>query len=321
MKSGETKVCRLFLRLLRDRNSILIISIVLGLAWGEGARWTKNLILPALALIMTFSVMDITGQKLSSVGNMARPAFAGILMSYVVLTGTILGLSSLLVGNKAFYTGFVIIAAVPPAVAVVPFAMFLQGDVRFSLLGSIGGYLAGLVLMPLIALVFLGDSLSGPLRLAITAGELILLPFVASRILLLLNLGPFLQRAKGLVANWGFFLVTYSIIAHNRDVLLKDTLSLIPVFFIAFASTILLGWVIEVGGRVLRLKREITVSLLLLGTLKNYGLAGGLALSLFDKASAVPAAVASVTMIVQIIYLELLMKRRMRKAVSRQEPA
>lgn len=313
MRNWPTTAYRLLVRLIQDRNGILVMSIVLGLAWGGGAAWTKSLVLPALAVVMTLSVMDVTGDKLSSAGSIARPALAGVFMSYVVLTGVILGLAWALIQEKAFFTGFVIIAAVPPAVAVVPFTMFLKGDVRFSLMGNVGAYLAGLVLMPLIAMAFIGESLSSPLQLAVIALELILGPLVASRVLLRLNRGPFLDRAKGPVTNWGFFLVSYSIIALNRDVLLKDTLSLVPVFFIAFVTTMILGWVIELIGGALKLNRDVIIPLVLLGTLKNYGLAGGLALALFDKASAVPATVASVFMVVYIIYLELLMRRRAKK--------
>jgi bile acid:Na+ symporter, BASS family len=305
----RTRTCRLLARLVQDRNIILLISVVLGLAWGGGAAWTEWLVIPALALVMTLSVMDITGDTLSSAGNIARSAFISILMNYLVLTGVILGLAYTLIRQKAFFTGFVIVAAVPPAIAVVPFTMFLKGNVRFSLLGSMGGYLAGLVLMPLIAIGFIGASFSSPLQLGIIAVELILAPLIASRLLLRLNLRASLQRAKGPITNWSFFLVSYIIIALNRDVLLKDTLSLVPVFFIAFATTIALGWVIEVCGRLLGLQRETIVPLVLLGTLKNYGLAGGLALALFDKPSAVPATVASVFMIVYIVYLELMMRR------------
>jgi bile acid:Na+ symporter, BASS family len=42
----------------------------------------------------------------------------------------------------------------------------------------------------------------------------------------------------------------------------------------------------------------------LLGTLKNYGLAGGLALSFFDTKTALPSTVSVVFMIIYIIWLE-----------------
>lgn len=50
--------------------------------------------------------------------------------------------------------------------------------------------------------------------------------------------------------------------------------------------------------------------LVLLGTLKNFGLAGGLALTLSSRQSAMPATVSSVFMIVYIIYLDIMAKRR-----------
>ncbi len=44
-------------------------------------------------------------------------------------------------------------------------------------------------------------------------------------------------------------------------------------------------------------------SLVLLGTIKNYGLASGLAIAFFNKQTALPAAVSSIFMFVHIIWL------------------
>jgi len=46
------------------------------------------------------------------------------------------------------------------------------------------------------------------------------------------------------------------------------------------------------------------VSLLLLGTLKNQGIAGGLAITLFEKEAAIPSAIYSIFMIVYIMWLD-----------------
>jgi len=61
--------------------------------------------------------------------------------------------------------------------------------------------------------------------------------------------------------------------------------------------------IIERVGDLLRIKPKTLTSLILLGTLKNYGLAGGLALALFSKQTAVPATVSVIFMIVYIIWL------------------
>ena len=69
-----------------------------------------------------------------------------------------------------------------------------------------------------------------------------------------------------------------------------------------------LGWEVERAGALLRLPEKVLTSPVLLGTLKNYGLAGGLALALFSKKTSVPATVSAVFMVVYIIWLELKLK-------------
>ena len=72
----------------------------------------------------------------------------------------------------------------------------------------------------------------------------------------------------------------------NREMFLHRPLALVPVAIIALASTFLLGWIIEKMARRRRLDQATLTSLVLLGTLKNYGIAGGLALTLFSRKTA-----------------------------------
>jgi BASS family bile acid:Na+ symporter len=289
---------------LRNRNFILILSIILGLLWGKGAQWTEGVTLPALAIVMTISTMNVSRGVFRSFRDILAPAMAGIVMNYFILGTFILGLSALLIRDEALKVGFVIIAAVPPAVAVIPFTLFLKGDNLFSLIGTIGAYLGALFIMPLMALGFLGSGLYDPFKLIVIMMELILIPLISSRILIRIKMDSFLNPVKGAITNWGFFLLTYTIVGLNRELILHNPFSFLPVAFISVASTFLLGWGIEGVGKVFRLQPKILTSLLLLGTLKNYGLAGGLALALFSKKTAVPATVSAVFMIVYIIWLE-----------------
>jgi len=289
---------------LRNRNFILILSIILGLLWGKGAQWTEGVTLPALAIVMTISTMNVSRSVFRSFRDILAPAMAGIVMNYFILGTFILGLSALLIRDEALKVGFVIIAAVPPAVAVIPFTLFLKGDNFFSLIGTIGAYLGALFIMPLMALGFLGSGLYDPFKLILIMMELILIPLISSRILIRIKMDSFLNPVKGAITNWGFFLLTYTIVGLNRELILHNPLSFLPVALISVASTFLLGWGIEGVGKVFRLQPKILTSLLLLGTLKNYGLAGGLALALFSKKTAAPATVSAVFMIVYIIWLE-----------------
>jgi BASS family bile acid:Na+ symporter len=290
-------------RVLRNRNFILFSSLLLGLLWGEGAQWTEGVTLPALALVMTLSTMGISVSEFRSPRALLVPALGGLAMNYALLGGFILGLNILLVQDEALRSGFVIIAAVPPAVAVIPFTGFLNGNSAFSLIGSLGSYLGALIITPLIVLGLLGGGLIEPVKLLVIMVELIIAPLVLSRILVWTGLASRIEPFKGTITNWSFFVVSYTIVGLNRAVFLGRPLSLIPVALVALASTFLLGLVIEKVGELFRIDPKTLTSLILLGTLKNYGLAGGLALALFSKQTAVPATVSVIFMIVYIIWL------------------
>ena len=63
----------------------------------------------------------------------------------------------------------------------------------------------------------------------------------------------------------------------------------------------------------LRLPQKGLTRLVLLDTLKNGGLAGGLALAFFSKKTSVPATVLVVFMIVHFLWLELKLKKPLDK--------
>jgi BASS family bile acid:Na+ symporter len=294
----------------RNRDIILILSVFCGLLLGQGATWTKPLVLPALAVVMTLSTMGVKGEALRSGQGWWRPVLSGLLLNYVMLGGVLLGLSYVMISEAAIRDGFVLLVAVPPAIAVIPFTDFLKGDTAFSLLGTVACYLGALVITPFITLAFFGTGFIEPWSLIIIIAELILVPLILSRILLRSSLGRRLDSVKGTITNWSFFLVMYTIVGFNREFFFTRPLILLPVAVIAVASTFILGGLIEKVGRFMNIDRPTLTSLVLLGTLKNYGIAGGLALTLFSRKTALPAAVSSVFMIVYIIWLDL-KKRRM----------
>ena len=296
----------------QNRDFILILSVFCGLLLGQGATWTKPLVLPALAVVMTLSTMGVSGDALRSGQGWWRPVLSGLLLNYVMLGGVLLGLSFFMISEAAIRDGFVLLVAVPPAIAVIPFTDFLKGNTAFSLLGTVACYLGALVITPLVTLAFFGTGFIEPWSLIMVIAELILVPLILSRILLRSSLGRRLDSVKGTITNWSFFLVMYTIVGFNREFFFTRPLILLPVAVIAVASTFILGGLIEKVGRFMNLDRPTLTSLVLLGTLKNYGIAGGLALTLFSRKTALPAAVSSVFMIVYIIWLDL-KKRRMEK--------
>lgn len=293
------------LKILRNRDFLLAFSIVLGMAWGDGAKIAEKTVLPVLALVMTLAVMGVPGSVFRSPKALIAPALMGLLLNYGILGGLLLGLSFALIRDDTLRAGFVIMAAVPPAVAVIPFTFLLNGDSPFSLVATIGCYLGALVIMPLMTVALLGEGFADSRKLVLIMVELILAPLVVSRILRWSGATKKLDPWKGALTNWGFAVVTYTIVGLNRDLFLSQPLLIAPVAFIALASTFLLGFGIEVIGRLLQINKKKMVSLVLLGTHKNTGLAAGLALALFDDKTALPATISTIFMIVYIIWLSL----------------
>lgn len=107
-----------------------------------------------------------------------------------------------------------------------------------------------------------------------------------------------------MMTDWGFFIVLYSMIGVNRDLIISRPMMILPIAGVVLAATFVLGFVIEKIGVLLKGDKKNRVSLMLLGTLKNQGIAGGLAIALFEKEAALPSAVYSVFMIIYIIWLD-----------------
>ena len=290
--------------LLRNRNFILILAIVLGLAVGEPvATRTEPLVLPLLALVMTLSAANVTSREFTSLKAMPRTILLSLLLNYVVMGGTTLLLAWWLISDKDLWAGFVVLATVPPAVAVVPFSYVLGGNTLFSLIGMTGAYLAALIIMPSVMALFLGVGFFDPVKLLIILGELILIPIVFSRILLFTGLMKRISRWRGTIVNWSFFVTLFTIVGLNRQAFFGDFDTLLRVVIIAIAVSFVLGYVIKLATRALHVKRETSISMVLLGSLKNYGLASGILLTLFGERAAIPASVCTVFGILHLVWL------------------
>ncbi|MFZ2087543.1 MAG: hypothetical protein WAU47_03125 [Desulfobaccales bacterium] len=300
----------------RNRNVLLILSIILALPAGKLAAYLEPLILPALGLVMTLALLEVSGGSFRSARGMVTPVLAGLGLSFGIHGGLVLGLSALFGFGEDLFTGFVLVAASPPAVAVVPFTALLRGDRTFAFLATIGCYLGALVITPLMAVGLLGTAFIHPFKIFWILVMLILLPLLISRLLRWVRLEARLEAMRGALTNWSFALITFTIVGLNRELILQEPLTLLPPVVIALISTFGLGWAISGVARLLGLGEEITVSLVMLGTMKNAALAGGLALSLFDQKTAVPATVCAIFLIVYFIWLSAWSDRSRRRQAA-----
>jgi len=292
-------------RLLGNRNVILVLALSLGLFWGQGVEGTTMLVIPALAFVMTLSTIGVDGSLFQTPSRWLKPAGIGIFMNYVVLGGLIIILSRFLPLNDSFRTGYIILAAVPPAVGVIPFTSILDGDVEFTLIGCIVCYFAAFLVIPLMFSTFLGLSLDVQSGLFTTLTQVVLIPLILSRVLRYIKVVKYIEPVRGILTNWSFFLIIYTVIAVNREALTSDPLSLLPAIALTLTTSYLLGYIIERIGHMYGIDRKKITSLVLMSTSKNAGFGAGLALSLFGKQTAIPITVQTVVMLSYIIFLNL----------------
>ena len=292
------------IRLLRNRNFILILSVALGLIIGERlATFTQAAVIPVLALVMTLSTASITFRDLTTLKTMPRRILIALLINYLVTGGLILLMGKWLIKDSELWTGLVVIAAVPTAVAVVPWSYILGGDTLFCLTGVIASYLVALVLTPFIMILFLGIDFFNPFNLLLLLGTLIIIPIITSRILLLTGLNKHMERWRGTIINWGFFIVLFTIIGLNREAFFTEFDILLKLATIAIVTSFGLSYAIEFIAKLFGARQSTIISFILLGAMKNFGLASGILLNLFNERTTIPSSIMIVFFLSRTIWL------------------
>jgi bile acid:Na+ symporter, BASS family len=292
-----------------NSNVMFLTAIVLGLIAGNYAHLLKAWILPALMMVMSLSTTHVTFGEFTQVRTYLRDMAIVFVIHYLFLSGLILFASHLLIQDHDLHAGFVIMAAIPSAVAVLPFTYLLKGEMMVSLLGSVGLYLGALGMAPLISFLFLDMARMGLSRLISTLLQLILVPFVVSRLLLKWNHFYRMKEMTGILINLALFLTIYTVIGINRSTFLSHFDILIPLSIIAFLRTFISGHLVDLMARLLGIGRDRRMSYVLFGSFKNLALVVAITLTLFNERSAIPAAVAIPFEILFFIWFNFFQKR------------
>ena len=291
--------------LLTDRNFILILSLVLGLTLHQGARYTEKILLLILIFVMTISMTSISASIFKSPRRWVKPIAISLGINYILLGGSMILLAYLLGISDPYLVGFIVLASAPPAIAVIPFTNFLGGDPNYSLVGFTACYLGAFIVTPLAMTAFLGSQPGFHLRILTLLTQLIVVPFILSRVLVRFNIDKMIEGFKGTLVNWSFFVIVYTIVGLNKEVFLSEPLSLILLGVIAFFGTFIMGYIVEKISENLGVDSSKTMSMILLATSKNSGFAAGIALTLFSVESTIPSTITTIFMLLYVIFLDL----------------
>lgn len=271
-------------RFWRNFPFMVAAGLVVGLATGGiPATITTPAEDALLILAMAFSLTEISFGSLSLRAE-ARGIGLALLMTYGILGGVVLALA-LLTQEGSLRDGWVLVAAVPPAVLIVPVTSFLRGDVRSALIADAVLYLLGLATVPALTLALLGQSV--PIGTILVQTLLLIgLPILLSRPLARWSR---IQEARPTAVSVAFFFLVLTISGAARGVLLQRPDLLAGLFAIALLRTFGLGLLILAATDALRSSRRTRIASTTFGGFKNLGLAVVLASSVFGPTATLPA--------------------------------
>jgi len=297
---------QLILRILRNRNTILVLAVAAGMIFGEYTSFVENYTIYALGIVMLVSTTGISIKSLVPFKNTLMAFGTGILFNYIIFSSVALLLGMLMFPLNAYFMGVVVIAFSPPGIAVIPFTQILKGNENYTILATLGSYLAAVIILPWIFGLFPGNEALQRTDILLFLVNVIVIPIILSRMLLLKPIKPFVQKHRGRVTDWGFAFIIFVAVGLNRHVFFEFSPVLIKSVFLIIALTFGLGSVYNWLNRRFKWvdeKTEVSQNLLL--TIKSSGFTATTSLALFGKEAAVPSAVMAVMILVYLIFLAI----------------
>ncbi|MGI0149994.1 MAG: bile acid:sodium symporter family protein [Thermoplasmata archaeon] len=286
----------------RSFPTMVASGLVVGFATGGFPRYSREISQLALALGMTFALTEISFSGIPFRAEFRRFVFS-LGMSYGILSGLLLTFA-FIGSDAAIHDGWVLMAAVPPAIAVVPITSYLRGDTRRAVISLALMYLAGLVLVPLLTLAFTHQAVPSS-ELVLQTILLIGLPMVASRPL---RHWRKIGGVRTSAVSIAFFFLVIAVAGSTRDPLLARSELLLPLAILSVARTFGIGTVVFALGRRLRLGRADQVALTTFASFKNLGLTVVLAFAVFGPIATLPSIVSLVFEILWLGALPLLFR-------------
>ncbi|MDD2665500.1 MAG: hypothetical protein PHD13_01775 [Methanocellales archaeon] len=294
-------------KVLKNTSFMFLFATVLAFVYPNVAIYLEKYMVPALIFLMTFSLTEVRLRGLDVKAELNSIAVA-LMLNYVFLSGIILVLTILLIRDVSLFRGFVVMAAIPPAIATVPLSTLLKGDTRLALMANASIYVLSILLVPVILLLSIGTSTVEPLQMMVVLMELIILPLIISRAIIRTPYYELLKRDQSIPINLGFFIVTYVVIGLNRDILLHESSMLLLVSIIAFMRTFFSGTLVHKICGIFNVPFERKVTYTLFSSYKNLGLAATIALLLFGVRATIPSAVCILFEVSMFTYFSVLFR-------------
>lgn len=308
-------ILNIFYLLFTNRNFLFIVGIVLGFVLGDRTVILKDFTPYIIGFILAVSTSGFKFRSFIPIFRNIGPVVSCILLNYLIYGLLLLLLAYIFAPSQDIWIGYVVIAATPPAVAIIPFAANLNGDLRFAISGVFGGNLLGILITPIIFFIFVGDNVVSHLSLMDILLKMLIIPIFVSRLFRIRRIYPFFEKYRGIMVDYGFLVIAMTVIGLSRNLIFENPdLIRYPLMIFLFIMFFLGGLFKYILSRYYP-DKEVIVTLSLMLTVKNAGFAAVVALSLFENnLVAIPAAILSVLLPVFYMFESTLGKYFLKKS-------
>lgn len=275
---------------------MMAAGLVLGLVLGGFPSYTKEISMISLAFVMTLSLSTVALSETRGADHYRHAALA-LLLNYGLLTIVILVMG--LGFSDDLWPGWVLMAAAPSAISVVPFTTIIGGATTKALFSTAVNYIVALVLMPAITLMLIGSAVSA-WSLVSSLLILIVLPMALSRLVMRIKVD---KSSNTILMNIGFAILIFAVAGSNRDAFFGQPMTVFAISVACVVRTFGTGLVSEFALRRASVQRTDRIPYVLFASYKNLGLTATLAIALFEPIVAVPATICIVFEVVWVIFL------------------
>ena len=300
-------------------NVIFLLALICGIILPQGFPIGNVLIMPALMVILTITLLRFPRGFFRHPGPLLSASIQGNVMNYLVLGNFIILSSIFLIHKQELWIGMVLIAAMPPPVDIIFLGNLLRTEKTSIFTGLAGAYLGALLIIPLIGLGFFKYILPNYWNIILIVLGLIFLPLVLSRIAIEKTWDKIIEPYEETIIDYCSFIVFYTITASSRNLLINWSSDLFITASIAFVSTFFFAFAIRKIGIYFHSHENEITSFLLLGTMKDCGLAGGIALILFNQEVALPSLIFAIFTFIYMNWLKYKMRHIINKSNNKEK--
>jgi bile acid:Na+ symporter, BASS family len=269
-------------------NFIFFIALICGAFLPQGFQIGNILILPALIVIITITLLRFPRGFFRHPGSLFYSSMQGNIMNYLILGNFIILAGAFLIHKQELWIGMVLVAVMPSSLEIITLGNLLLVEKNYIFTSLAGTYLGTLLIAPLVGFSFLKYIHLNYWNIILLILGLIVLPLLISRIIIDKEWDKLIEKYEDTAMDFGYFIVFYAITANSRNFLMNWSLDLLFIALIAFGSTFLFYFMIRRIGFYLHEEENKINFFILLGTMKDCGLAGAIALIVFSQEAAIP---------------------------------